>query len=258
MKTFKQIFFTSIACLAACCCILHVSAEEENSVELPDIESSFGESYPEEPPGSSDEPDSEPVEDSSLPSEDPSEDPEPSPEEPESNEPESSEPESEPEPSEPEESSEEPSEESSEPESEPEPDPSSQPESREESSKAPPTLRREPFSWLSGIKTVIPADRPGYISPKQQSEIEYSQRMYEESRAAISQADKADRHILSTPPLPSNEVSEDTASIAARNESSSFLIGIIIWSLIGIVITLILIFVLRGNKTISPFTTKKH
>lgn len=119
-----------------------------------------------------------------------------------------------------------------------------------------PILKKDPYSWLSGINTVIPADRSGYISPAQKAENEKAERLYEESRAALEQAAKAERNLLSSPHIPENDIIEDTASVAAENETNSFLIGIIIWSAIGIIITLILIFILRTKAPSKSFTRK--
>lgn len=267
MNILKKILTTSLICLISCSLVVvNVSAEPEESTESLAPEQSY--ELPSEEPESSvpEEPQSQPEEpeppESSAPEEPTSqpEEPEPSqPEEPDPSEDPSQyeESSSEPEPSQ--ESRYEESSESEEPSQQESSEVVSEPEqsSTQESVPADPKLKRDPFEWLSGIKTVIPADRSGYVSPAQKAENEKAQKLYEESRAALETANKADKHILSTPPLPENEVSEDTISIAAQNESSSFLIGIIIWSLIGIITTLILIFMLKGSKSPSPFTTKK-
>ncbi len=135
-----------------------------------------------------------------------------------------------------------------------EPSGTSSTQSSDETSNASPVLRRDPFSWLSGINTVIPADRSGYISPAQKAENEKADKLYEESKAALEQAAKAERNLLTAPHIPDNDVIEDTASVAAQNESNSFLIGIIIWSAIGIIITMILIFIFRTKAPEKSFT----
>ncbi len=132
------------------------------------------------------------------------------------------------------ESSRESSEESSEEES------SEEESSREESSEAVTEIfENDPLKRLDSLATVLPADKEGYISPKQESE----KILAEESDKAAAAA------ILSAPPIPYEDTTKKYISEAEKNadESMSFLTGIIIWSVIGVIITAALIIILRST-----------
>lgn len=105
------------------------------------------------------------------------------------------------------------------------------------------TLGIDPFDFTYSLDTVIPAEREDYISPKQESE----NKLAEESLKAAAAA------LLSSPPMPYEEITNNPIANAKKNDTEgSFLTGIIIWSIIGIIVTstLIIIFNSKGGKKI--------
>ncbi len=103
----------------------------------------------------------------------------------------------------------------------------------------------DPFEKLKSMDYILPADDPNYLA-KQKTE---------ESAKGLGTL----RHssgLLDSPPMPGKEVS--SALNYKDEDDSSLLMGIIIWSVIGIVITVLLIFIinLKGGK--SSFGRKRY
>ncbi|MBQ1659625.1 MAG: hypothetical protein II059_07230 [Clostridia bacterium] len=110
-------------------------------------------------------------------------------------------------------------------------------------------LKRDPLAWISGIGTVIPADRSGYVSPAQKAKNELAQRKYEESKEAVEKAIESGSDMEEfVASLPENKVIEETDYIPVHNGQRSFLIFIIICSLIGLASTSFMIALLKVNE----------
>ena len=113
-------------------------------------------------------------------------------------------------------------------------------------------LKRDPLAWISGIGTVIPADRSGYVSPAQKAKNELAQRKYEESKEAVEKAIESgsdmEEFAASLPDVSENKVIEETDYIPVHNGQRSFLIFIIICSLIGLASTSFMIALLKVNE----------
>lgn len=110
-------------------------------------------------------------------------------------------------------------------------------------------LKRDPLAWISGIGTVIPADRSGYVSPAQKAKNELAQRKYEESKEAVEKAIESGSDMEEfAASLPENKVIEETDYIPVHNGQRSFLIFIIICSLIGLASTSFMIALLKVNE----------
>ncbi len=119
----------------------------------------------------------------------------------------------------------------------------SEPASRPESAGE---LKHNPLLFLSGIRTVIPADRssapPGLVSDEEASAPEFST------------VDLPYPQISQTELLPVTESAPDTVPVLqpAERRSSMLLIGIIIFSVCGMAITLSVILILRSRGEFTP------
>lgn len=119
-----------------------------------------------------------------------------------------------------------------------------------------------PFSALNNLDAVLPVDREDYRPIE--SQIESSEQMPEsnseissESSLYLEDTSKAESNILNAPPVPSDE--PVTSQLYASNTDNSFLIGIIFWSVIGVVVTAVLIIILhsKGNSEFN-FSKKRY
>lgn len=113
-------------------------------------------------------------------------------------------------------------------------------------------FENDPFDWINRLETVLPADKEGYISPKQESD----RLLAEESDKAVAAA------ILSTPPMPYDETSKKiiTDTAESKMQTPSYILGIIIWIIIGIIViaTLIVITRSKGASSVSRQRYRKN
>lgn len=109
----------------------------------------------------------------------------------------------------------------------------------EENSQVSEIFETDPFGWINHLETVLPADKENYISPKQQSDA----KLLEESERAAAAA------LLSAPPMPYEETSFNTLGEleTIHHDDTSFITGIIIWSVIGVMIAITIIFLFHSN-----------
>ncbi|MGN1457719.1 MAG: hypothetical protein ACI4XP_07165, partial [Acutalibacteraceae bacterium] len=120
------------------------------------------------------------------------------------------------------------------------PDESSKPESSYEESlqESEDTSITSPFSALNNLDAVLPVDRPDYIPPESslESSFQSSQDNFESStesqNSAAAVVSKTENNILNAPPVPTDE-QVPKQIYSQRADNSSFLIGVIIWSVIG-------------------------
>lgn len=152
-------------------------------------------------------------------------------------------------------------------------DESSEPESSiEESSEESEEISIvDPFSALNNLEVVLPVDRPDYIPPESSSEssvqssVQSSENSVESQISAVAEVSKAENNVLNAPPVPTDEQTPKQI-YSQRADNLSFLIGIIIWSVIGVAVTALLIVILnlKGNKETSGgfnrgrFSSHKH
>ena len=107
----------------------------------------------------------------------------------------------------------------------------------------------DPFSLIAGLEVILPADRPDF-KPKEESSKQ------EESSAATATI-KKDTDLLSAPPtIPIDETVSSVTYNRNDNDVSVFM-GIIFWSIIGIVITAILIIIINFKGDNSEFTFRR-
>ncbi len=107
----------------------------------------------------------------------------------------------------------------------------------------------DPFEGINKINIILPIDNPNYQKPE--SSTEPSSDPPKESSSEISaQVSDENTHILDSPPVPQDEsrTVQLYNSTTAETDNTSFLVGIIIWSVIGIIITAILIIVLHTKE----------
>lgn len=176
--------------------------------------------------------------------------------EPSAAEPSPAEPDPEPQP-EPEPSYEPEPEPSYEPEPEPsyyyEPEQSAYEESSAEESKA--QNIADPFGAIKAAEILIPSDKPGYKAPEQSSAAESSESDHSAAAAVIN----GDNQLLSSPPIPSDDPSAPVP-YNQQSDSNSVLMGIIFWSVIGVIVTTVLIVILnfKGNNSEFAFSRKRY
>ena len=234
---------------------------EESSYEEPDPQYEDPEPYYEEP--EYEDPDPE-YEDPEPEYEDPEpeyEDPEPEYEdpEPEYEDPEPEYEESEPEYEDPESSYyEEPSEEEPESYIEDESEEYSEEEESVEESSEPEKIIvpvTDPFRSVGKMKYILPVDDPSFVSPESRAEEEKKAQSSAEAAAVIN----PDSKLLDSPPMPSYEPSV-ALPYYQEDDSSSVLMGMIFWSIIGIVVTAILIMILnfKGDSSDYSFNRKRY
>ncbi len=118
-------------------------------------------------------------------------------------------------------------------------------ESEEESSGLSVT---DPFGKLSAMNYILPSDDPNYIAKQKK----------EDSNAAAGSI-RHNSGLLDSPPMPS-DTSASALSYTEDEDDSSFLMGIIFWSVIGIVLTILLIFIinLKGSGNSNSFGRKRY
>lgn len=261
MKKTRTVYISVITIFIAAVMLMSFTAYAEPGNETPGPEASVVQSVPEVPEEPSTEPEpsveqpSEPEistepEPSVEPSEEPSAEPEPvsEPDPEPSAEPEPSyetEPSYEPEPSyEQEPSYEEPS----------LPDQAGQTEvSKQESSKTEKTEKKgnvsvgDPFTVLKNVAVVLPSDKPGFV-PEQSSR----------SSGAAAYI-KSGTGSLDFPPVPAAD-STLKSPYDNYNDNNSVLMGMIFWSLLGVIITAVLIIIMnfKGNDTEFAFSRKRY
>ena len=106
----------------------------------------------------------------------------------------------------------------------------------------------DPLRFIQGISTVIPAQRP----PQPSSAVEISSVV---SWLDTSTAEEGPyRDIENVPLEPVNETVPDAAAVQPSrfDKTQSFLIGIIIFSLIGMGLTIAVILLLRARGEFTP------
>lgn len=148
-------------------------------------------------------------------------------------------------------------------------DESSNPESSVEESSEESTENSivDPFSALNNLEAVLPVDRPGYTPPESslESSLQSSENSPESQNSVIADVSKDETNILNAPPVPTDE-QVPKQIYSQRADNSSFLIGIIIWSVIGVAVTALLIVILnlKGGTGTSDslnhgrFSSRKH
>lgn len=108
----------------------------------------------------------------------------------------------------------------------------------------------DPFTLIAGLEVILPADKPDF-KPKEESSKEEESK--DESSAAAA-AIKKDTDLLNAPPtIPIDETVSSVTYTQDENDTSVF-VGIIFWSIIGIVITAILIIIINFKGENSEFT----
>ncbi len=125
--------------------------------------------------------------------------------------------------------------------------------SDEESSEPQYELRRDPLSWMYGIDTVIPADSSDYTPPSSENTGQ-NDSSEQESKIVVEDSETSQRTMTATPTI-NNETPEIAVFLAERNDKSPMLIGMIIFSVAGMFLTVVTIMILhlRGDFTPSFF-----
>lgn len=107
----------------------------------------------------------------------------------------------------------------------------------------------DPLSALKYLEAVLPIDR-GYTPPENstqnstQSSIPNSESSTVSEASTVSEISKTESKILNAPPVPTDEETPKQ-TLTQQSDNSSFLIGIIIWSVIGVAVTALLIVILN-------------
>lgn len=125
----------------------------------------------------------------------------------------------------------------------------------EESSEEPPyeVSVTDPFEAINNIDIILPVNKPDYNKPNIESSVESSEEPFQESSETVaantSEISDTESTILNTPPVPQDEVSSVQLynSTTVSSDNTSFLLGIIFWSVIGLVVTTVLIIVLHSK-----------
>ena len=105
----------------------------------------------------------------------------------------------------------------------------------------------DPFAKLRSINYILPSDDPNYVAKQKK----------EESNHAAG-AVKHNSGLLDAPPIPLDDT-VSSIEYSGEDDGSSVLIGIIFWSVIGIVLTIVLIFIinLKGSGN-DNFARKRY
>ena len=105
----------------------------------------------------------------------------------------------------------------------------------------------DPFAKLTSMHYILPSDDPNYIAKQKK----------EDSNAAAGSI-RHNSGLLDSPPMPlDNSVS---ALNYKEDDDSTFLVGIIFWTVIAIVLTILLIFIinLKGSGNSNSFGRKRY
>ena len=111
-------------------------------------------------------------------------------------------------------------------------------------------LRRDPLSWMSGIETILPSDRSDYTPPSVET-TEENENSEEDSKLVMEDSETSRRTITATPTI-NNETPEIAVFLAERNDRSPMLIGIIIFSIAGMLLTIITILIMHSRGDFTP------
>ena len=105
------------------------------------------------------------------------------------------------------------------------------------------------------MKYILRENDPNF-TPQESSKVESSEE--ESSREAAAVIDP-DSKLLTAPPMPSDEQST-SVPYNQKNENFSVLLGIINWSVVGIVVTAVLIVILnlKGSNSEFVFSRKRY
>ncbi len=142
-----------------------------------------------------------------------------------------------------------------EPSYEPEPEPSYEPDPSYEPVESISINIIDPFKNIAGVKYILPSDNPKFTPPESSIDDESSAESSEEAAAIINTSSKLE----TTPPIVYDEHSA-VVTYESETDNSSFLIGMIFWSIIGVIVTAVLILILnfKGNKTEFAFSRKRY
>lgn len=112
----------------------------------------------------------------------------------------------------------------------------------------------DPFMLIEKMDAVLPFDRKGFVAPKkndQNSVTEVADPELSEQSGVIEFS------LLESPPLPTG-----TAALEELNDkdNEAVLLGLIFWSVIGIIVTAVLIIIVnsKGNDTEFVFSRKRY
>lgn len=92
----------------------------------------------------------------------------------------------------------------------------------------------DPFGKLNDLDYILPADAPDF---------EVKRQKYESSLLAAAEIRSANS-LIQSPPLPISD-DNDELSFVKEEEDASFMMGVVIWSVIGVVIAVLLILMLN-------------
>ena len=115
----------------------------------------------------------------------------------------------------------------------------------EESDRLPAALRQEPLAWMSGIHTLLPGNRQDYSVSYPVSD---ESSLPEESVAPDNSGETPRAHTLSATAVEQNDPPDSDSGSPMRG----FLIGIIIASVLGMVLTVLAIIIMRARGDFEP------